>query len=70
MATRRARSVIESDRGFTYVQYVVLSRVRHGITALPNQPVLDMFQCPLNIRAQVVKILNAAGITHKGLRNP
>src|ERR1700733_3518362 len=32
--------------------------------------VLDMFQRLLHIRAQVVEILNAAGIPHEGLGNP
>jgi hypothetical protein len=32
--------------------------------------VLDLLQCLLNIRAQVVKILYAAGIPHEGLGNP
>jgi len=30
----------------------------------------EIFQCLFNIRSQVFKILNAAGITHERLRNP
>src|ERR1700691_3510178 len=36
----------------------------------PATTALDMFQCLFNIRAQVLKILYAAGIPHQGLRNP